>query len=234
MEGGILAPGAVTWPIRPQATAAAFEESKAADVPRRYLRGRELHASNGEVRGTEEENVLWSPRRTSNDGQWPGHHSLHTLRPPCPPRPSGVPEPRRTTGAGAGLGTCRDGHSRAGKPETEAGQDPRWAVLGCAGTPAAMPRSGPAPCFPLGWVGAADRDCHSSCTSPPQFPTADGSGRQDRNCWPGLLQPAASYLEEGRGSWTRGGTQPGPPAPLGAAVSGCRLLRSVGVSHTLT
>lgn len=38
MEGGILAPGAVTWPMRPQATAAPFEESKAAVVPRRELR----------------------------------------------------------------------------------------------------------------------------------------------------------------------------------------------------
>lgn len=68
MKGGILAPGAVTWPIRPQATVALFEESKVAAVPRRYLRGRELHASKGEVRGTEEENVLRSPGQTSNDG----------------------------------------------------------------------------------------------------------------------------------------------------------------------
>lgn len=53
------------------------------------------------MRGTEEENVLRSPGQMSNDGQWPGHFSL---RAPCPARPSRVPELRRATGAGAGIG----------------------------------------------------------------------------------------------------------------------------------
>lgn len=212
MEGGTLAPGAVTWPMRPQATAAPFEDSKAAAVPRRYLRGRELHASNGEVRGTEEENVLRSPGRTSNDRhRWPGHHFPHTLRPPCPPRPSGVPERRRATGAGVGLGTCRDGQSRAAsvrgrQDEIRAG--PCWAVRGL------RPRClAPAllPVLPwTGWgplTGAAQLTDFSPAIPPGRWV---GASRPQLLAPIGLLQPPASYLEEGRDRGLAGGRSRAP------------------------
>ncbi|XP_074396073.1 uncharacterized protein LOC141728856 isoform X2 [Zonotrichia albicollis] len=90
--------GASAWEQKDDSKPGAGEEKK-KEPPRlllRRARQRLFHdgtsAAGSSVRGTKEENVLRSPGQTSNVGQWRGHLSL---RPPCPPRPSRVPELRR-------------------------------------------------------------------------------------------------------------------------------------------
>ncbi|XP_074396072.1 uncharacterized protein LOC141728856 isoform X1 [Zonotrichia albicollis] len=95
MEAGILVREAVTCLLRSQATAAPFEESKAAAVPRRYLRSRELRAGH-EGRECPAVPRTDVERRAVARAPLPAT-SVSAPSLPCPGAQAG-------TGAGAGLG----------------------------------------------------------------------------------------------------------------------------------
>lgn len=208
MEGGILAPGAVTYLLRPQATATAFEESKAAAVPRRYLRSRELHAGHGgrECPAVPRTDV---ERRAVARAPLPAS-SVSGPSLPCP-------------GAQAGdrsRGWPRGGHSRAGKREAEEGRDPRCF-------------SGPAPYFPL-----AEGPLTAHVLLPRNSPRQMGRGAKTVIAVPiGLLQPPAFYLVERRIVDWRGDAGGPPPRAVRGSCLGlspsphCRRLSLVLCVH---
>lgn len=172
MEGDILAPGAVTRPMQPQATAAPFEERA---KQRLFHDG--TSAAGSSMRATGRCGA-WRKRdavpRTDVEPRAMARAPLCTrsdLRVRPVPPVSRSPDGRQETG----LAWARVGMDTAVLASARRRKD--GAALGCAGTPAAMPRSGPAPCFPLVWLGGRWPGLHRSSACPPQFPTADGSGR---------------------------------------------------------
>ncbi|CAN8210842.1 unnamed protein product [Coccothraustes coccothraustes] len=116
------------------------------------------------MRGKEGENVLLFPGQTSNDRQ-SGHHSLHTLRPPCPSRPSRVPELRRATGALAGLGCA--GMDTAVRASVRRRKDGIRAGRDASLRPCSLLSPG---------LGAADRGCTAHALLPRNSPRQMGLG----------------------------------------------------------
>lgn len=128
----------------------------------------------------------------------PGHHSLHTLRPPCPPRPSRVAELMWATGAGAGLG-------RVGT-DTAVWARVRRRIR--AGGDASLR---PCSLFPLAWgplTGAAHMLL--PCNSPRQM----GRGGKILIAVPDRVAAAARLLPGGRKDrGLAGGRSRAPPEP---------------------